>query len=343
MQKHSRHAPGVRDGVAVRGGVEAPARRDHLSLVARPGPAVQAASRRTGNERPLVGILAMLLCTALFPISDTTAKILTADLPSLEVAWLRYAAFLIMTLPVLLRGRSALATRRPGLQFGRALASAASTAIAILSFGFLPVAESTAIGFVAPVIVTAMAAMFLGETVGLRRWIAAAVGLVGVAVIVQPGSSAFQLVSLIPLCGSLASATSTITTRMARDERPDTTLFWSAIIGFIVLSGTVVFVWKTPSWNDVAIGGIVGFFATLASLMQVFAYRHAPASLLQPFSYSQLIWAGALGFAAFGTVPGPAMLGGAAIIAASGIYTAWREAVRSRTGRGGKGAAAHPG
>ncbi len=331
MQRSPRHAPG-----AARPIVDASSRRRHLAVV----PTMAVETRAVGAERPLLGIVAMLLCTALFPISDTASKILTADLPSLEVAWLRYVVFLVMTLPVLMRGRGALATRRPGLQIGRGLASAASTAIAILSFGFLPVAESTAIGFVAPVIVTAMAAIFLGETVGIRRWIAAAVGLVGVAVIVQPGSSAFQLASLIPLCGSLASATSTITTRMARDERPDTTLFWSAIIGFIVLSGMVVFVWKTPSWNDVAIGGIVGFFATLASLMQVFAYRHAPASLLQPFSYSQLIWAGTLGFAVFGTVPGPAMLGGAAIIAASGIYTAWREAVRGRADRGGGDAAA---
>ena len=321
MQRSPRHAPGAARPIG-----DASSRRRHLALV----PKIAVEGRAVGTERPVVGILAMLLCTALFPISDTAAKMLTVDLPPLEVAWLRYLVFLIMTLPVLVRGRSALATRRPAVQFGRALASAASTAVAILSFAFLPVAESTAIGFVAPVIVTAMAAVFLRESVGIRRWIAAAVGLVGVAIIVQPGSSAFQLASLIPLFGSLASATSTITTRMARDERPDTTLFYSAIIGFLVLSGMVVFVWKTPSWNDVAIGGIVGLFATLASLMQVFAYRHAPASLLQPFSYSQLIWAGALGFAVFGTVPGPAMLGGAAIIAASGIYTAWRETVRGR-------------
>ena len=84
-----------------------------------------------------------------------------------------------------------------------------------------------------------------------------------------------------------------------------------------------------PTWNDVAIGCIAGFFATVASLMQVFAYRHAPASLLAPFTYTQLLWAGSLGFLAFGTVPGPSMLGGAAIVAASGIYTAWREAVRA--------------
>ncbi len=185
----------------------------------------------------------------------------------------------------------------------------------------------------APVIVTAMAAMFLSEKVGLRRWAAALVGLAGVTIIVQPGTSAFHLASLIPLCGSLASATSTITTRMAKAERPDTTLFYSALIGFAILSVMVLFQWQTPTWPQVAIGGVVGFFATVASLMQVYAYRNGSASLLAPFSYTQLIWASALGFVAFGSVPGPAMLCGAAVIAASGIYTAWRESVRSAARR----------
>ncbi len=205
-----------------------------------------------------------------------------------------------------------------------------ATSTAIVSFSFLPVAESTAIGFLAPVIVTALAALLLGERVGLRRWSAALVGLAGVLIIVQPGSSAFRATSLIPLAGSIVGALSAITTRMVKDERPDATLFYSAIVGFVVISVPVALNWHTPTWQQVAVGGIVGFFATLASLMQVFAYRNAPASMLAPFSYTQLVWAGGLGFAVFGTVPGAAMLCGAAVIAASGIYTAWRETVAAR-------------
>lgn len=328
-QSFRRNRGGVAAGFEAPAGRKAPAPQPqartgrHLALV--PAPAAKAKVR---PERTLVGVLALLACTALFPISDTAAKLLTTSMPPVEVAWLRYLVFLIMTAPALLRGRAMLATERPKLQFARALASALSTVIAIVSFGFLPVAETTAIGFLAPVLVTGMAFLFLGEKVGPRRWIAAVLGLVGVAIIVQPGSSTFQAASLIPLCGSLAGASSSILTRMAKDERPDTTLFYSAIIGFAILSMLVAFQWHTPTWQQVAIGGFVGFFATLASLMQVFAYRNASASLLQPFSYSQLIWAAALGYVAFGAVPGPAMFLGASIIAASGIYTAWREARR---------------
>ena len=281
-------------------------------------------------ERPLVGMLALLAGSALFSMSDVVSKVLTASLPGIEVAWLRYLVFVIMTAPLLLRGRGVLRTARPGVQIGRAVAAAASTSLFIVAFGVMPVANATAIGFMAPVVVTAMAALILREKVGIRRWSAALVGLAGVIVIVQPGGSTFEAASLIPLCGSVASATAVIGTRLVKDERPETTLLYAALIGFALVSVLTGFVWQTPTWNQVAVGGITGFFATLASLMQIYAYRNAPASLLAPLSYTQLLWAAGLGYLAFGTVPGPAMLCGAAIIAASGIYTAWREAVRGK-------------
>ncbi len=280
-------------------------------------------------ERTLVGILALLASVALFPVSDIASKMLTATLPGIEVAWMRYLVFVVMTVPLLLRDRSLLRTKRPGILAGRAVASAASTALFIVAFGMMPVANATAIGFLAPVVVTALAALVLRERVGLRRWSAALVGLLGVLVIVQPGGGSFTPASLVPLLGSIASASAVIGTRLVRDERPETTMLYQAVVGFVVVTALAAFDVHWPTWNEVAIGCIGGFFATLASLMQVFAYRHAPASLLSPFTYTQLLWAAGLGFMAFGTVPGPSMLAGAAIITASGIYTAWRETVRA--------------
>ena len=286
-----------------------------------------AAARKP--ERAVVGIVALLASAALYPVSDNASKMLTASLPGLEVAWMRYLVFVVMTVPLLLRDRSLLRAARPMMLTGRAVASAASTVLFIVAFGMMPVANATAIGFMAPVVVTAMAALVLREKVGLRRWAAALVGLAGVMVIVQPGGSAFTLASLVPLVGSVASASAIIGTRLARGERPETTMLYQAVIGFAVVSVLAAFDWHMPTWNEVAIGCISGFFATIASLMQVFAYRHAPASMLSPFTYAQLLWAAGLGYLAFGTVPGPAMLIGAAIIAASGIYTAWCEALRA--------------
>lgn len=285
-------------------------------------------------ERTVVGILALLASVALFPVSDTASKMLTATLPGIEVAWMRYLVFVVVTVPLLLRDRTLLRAARPGLLAGRALAAALSTSLFIVAFGTMPVANATAIGFLAPVVVTAMAALFLGEKVGLRRWSAALVGLVGVIVIVQPGGGSFTLASIVPLLGSIASATAVIGTRLAKDERPETTMLYQAVVGFVVVTALAAFDFHQPSWSELAVGCISGLFATVASLMQVFAYRYAPASLLSPFTYTQLLWAAGLGFVAFGTVPGPSMVLGAAIIAASGIYTAWRETVRARATQG---------
>ncbi len=321
------------DDAAIRRDAGASPRPPARVLAARPAvtaPAKTVSVPLLRPERTLVGILALLVSAALFPVSDVVSKVLTASLPGIEVAWLRYLVFVVMTVPLLLRGGGVLRTARPGAQVGRAVAAAASTSLFIVAFGVMPVANATAVGFMAPVVVTAMAALVLREKVGVRRWSAALVGLAGVVVIVQPGGSTFALASLIPLCGSIASASAVIGTRLVKDDQPETTLLYAALIGFAVVSVVTASVWQTPTWNQVAVGGITGFFATLASLMQVYAYRNAPASLLAPFSYTQLLWAAGLGYFVFGTVPGPAMLVGAAIIAASGIYTGWREAVRGK-------------
>jgi drug/metabolite transporter (DMT)-like permease len=176
--------------------------------------------------------------------------------------------------------------------------------------------------------VTGLAALVLRESVGPRRWAACLVGLLGVLIIVRPGTGTFQPATLIPFVGSIASAVAVLNTRMAKAECADTTILYSALVGFALLSLGVVFCWQTPTWPQVAIGGIVGFFATFASFAQLYAYRQAPASLLAPFCYSQLIWAAGLGYLVFGTIPGPAMLLGAGVIVASGLATAFAEAPR---------------
>ena len=326
--RHPRHHPLAETPEALR----RVASRDVVRRASRPAmvPASAAAAR---GERTIVGILALLASVALFAVSDTASKVLTTSLPAIEVAWLRYLVFTVMTVPLLLRGPHVLRTSRPRVQIGRAVASACSTALFVVAFGLMPVANATAIGFLAPIVVTAMAALFLAEKVGIRRWSAAVVGLVGVMVIVQPGGSTFGLSSLVPLAGSVMSASAVIGARLAKDEKPETTMLYGALVGFVVLTGFVAFRFEVPTWSQVAVGGISGFFATVATLMQLFAYRNAAASLLAPFSYTQLLWAGGLGFVVFGTVPGAAMVLGAAIIAASGVYTAWREAVRAREAR----------
>ena len=283
---------------------------------------------RAGADRTAWGVLAILAGTVAFPLSDLAAQSLTQSLPALEVAWLRYIVFLMAVLPLLMRGTGALRTARPGLQVLRGTMSACSTIAAIVSFKFLPVAESTAIGFIAPVVVTALAMMVLGEKVGLRRWGAALAAFVGVMVIVQPGGASFRPAALIPLAGAVASAVAVIGTRLSKNDAPGTTMLYSALVGTVILSGLVAFDWTTPSAAELQVALLVGGFGALGTLMQVIAYRLAPASLLAPFTSMQLIWAGGLSFLFVGAVPTAGMLAGSAIIGASAIYTGYRERVK---------------
>ncbi|WP_131194473.1 DMT family transporter [Lichenihabitans psoromatis] len=279
-------------------------------------------------DRSALGIAAILASTMAFPLSDLAAQSLMTSLPPLEVAWLRYVVFLLATLPLLARGRRSVTAVRPGLQLLRGGMAALSTLAAILSFKYLAVPETTAIGFVAPVMVTALAMIFLGEKVGIRRWSAAIAALIGVLIIVQPGGSSFRLAALIPLAGAVASAVAVIGTRLNKQDTASTSILYSALIGTVMLSALVVFDWTTPDPAQIKVVIAVGLFGGLGSLMQVVAYRFAPASLLAPFTYVQLLWASGLSFLFLGTVPTVGMVVGSAIIAASAIYTAYRERVK---------------
>jgi drug/metabolite transporter (DMT)-like permease len=299
--------------------------------------AAPIAARLRGTERAaaprvestLAGMLLLVASTICYAASDVTSKFLTGSIPPIEVAWFRYVVFIAAMLPMLLLdARRLLRTERRMLQILRGGGTVLSTIFFLVALLQLPVPEATTIGFAAPLFITVMAVVFLGEVVGIRRWAALAVGLIGVLVIVRPGSSAFQVATLLPLCGAVVSAGSAIALRLMKDESPDTTMVYSAIVGVVILSGLTALNWTTPDWQQLAIALLGGVFVTLANLLQICAYRQAPASTLAPFTYTQLIWASGLGFLAFGILPGSATLVGGAIITASGIYTAYRERVR---------------
>jgi len=151
--------------------------------------------------------------------------------------------------------------------------------------------------------------------------------------VVQPGGDAFSLAALLPMGAALAWAFAAIATRMMSSERPETTLAWSALIGFLALSAYVPFAWQSPTWREIGIAFLMGTFSTVGHWLICVSYRKAPVSTLAPFSYVQLLFAGLMGFAAFGNVPGVWTFVGGAVIAASGLYTAHRERVRAREAR----------
>lgn len=288
-------------------------------------------------QSPVRGILLLVLSTVFFSLCDVITKYLAATLPAVEIAWIRYATFACIVVPMVVPtgGRALLRAKRPGLQVLRSLGVIGSTLFFTQGLRYLPVAESTAIYFISPILIMALSILFLGETVGWRRWLAALVGLSGVLVVIRPGTDAFQATALLPLLGATSWAAGAVVTRkMSGNDHPLTTLVYSAVLGCLGLIVLLPFHWVTPTGVEIGLGILMGLFFSIGQWLVVLAYRHGNASVIAPFSYVQLIWAGGLGYLVFSALPDGWTILGACIIAASGLYTAYRERVRMLQARG---------
>lgn len=290
------------------------------------------------RDAPLRGIGLVLVTGVFFTSADAVSKLLAAEMSTLQVIWLRYGTFMLIMLALVWRsgGRSRLQTKRPALQFLRGLGVTVSSILFVGGLQYLAIADATASSFVAPLFVTALSIPMLGETIGWRRWTATLIGLVGVLIVVRPGGSGFQLASLLPVASALSWAFAMIITRsMSRTETPLTTLTYSAMIGFALVSLAVPFVWRPLTSEFLLMGLFIGVSSTVGHWLLVTAFRYADASLLAPFSYLQLLWASAFGYLLFTVLPDIWTLVGAVIIAASGLYTAHRERIRGKRIVGG--------
>jgi drug/metabolite transporter (DMT)-like permease len=311
--------------------VTRPAAALKLDRAPLPLPKKPAAVAPARSDRPFRGIALILASTVFLGVSDVTAKYLSATLPSIEITWIRFLVFALIMTPAMIPGSPiySLRTRQPGMQLLRGAALLSSSLFFISGLRFLPIAEASATGFVSPLFVTALSILFLGERVGLRRWLATAVGLIGVMIILRPGTGAFHPAAFFPLVSAFAWACTLIMTRtMSGREHAATIMTYSSIAGVCILTALVPFVWVVPSWHDVLFGILIGIASTAGQWIVVLAFRYADASVLAPFSYSQLLWVSILGFLVFGEVPDVWTITGAIFIVASGLYTAHRERVR---------------
>jgi drug/metabolite transporter (DMT)-like permease len=280
-------------------------------------------------DHPLRGIGLIVTSTVFLACSDALAKYLSLTLPPVEIAWIRFLVFFIIVTPMMARGSSVLRSNRPGLQVWRAVGLVISSLFFISGLRFLHIAEASATSFIAPVFVTALSIVLLGEKVGIRRWAATLMGLVGVMIVVRPGSSAFHPAAIFPIMSALGWAmTLTVTRMISGKDRAVTTMVYSAITGLCLLTALVPFIWVTPSWRDILLGIGIGIASTTGQWIVVLAFRYADASVLAPFSYCQLVWATIFGFFIFGETPDLWTIAGAAVIIGSGIYTAHRERLR---------------
>jgi drug/metabolite transporter (DMT)-like permease len=305
-------------------------RLDHAPL---PPSEEKTAERRAPAraDHPFKGIALILLSTIFLGTSDATSKYLSATLPSVEIAWIRFLVFAIIMVPAMVPGTAiySLRTTSVRLQLLRGTALLGSSLFFITGLRYLPIAEASATGFVSPLFVTALSIIFLAEKVGVRRWIATATGLFGVLVILRPGTSAFHVAAFLPIVSAFCWAVTLIMTRMmSGKEHSSTIMTYSSIAGVAIMSALVPFAWVAPTWHDIMFGILVGVASTAGQWIVVLAFRYADASVLAPFSYTQLLWVSILGFLVFGEVPDAWTIVGAGFIVVSGLYTAHRERVR---------------
>lgn len=291
-----------------------------------PLPLVPAVAPRGRRNEYLAGILRIVIATLFFAICDVAAKYLTNTLPVVEVVWARYATFaLIAILPTLRKGGSALHSRRPGAQLTRAVCLVGSTALFVIGVRSLPIADATAINFASPLFITVLSVLLLHERVDLQRWIAVLVGLVGVLLVARPGVGVFQLATLFPLLSAACWAMGMIITRrLASVDNTATTLAWTAVCGAAGSSVLLPFSWVTPTPAEAGWAIVMGVTFTVGHGLVATAYRKAPASIIAPFSYLQLLNSTVLGIFVFDAIPGSSTLFGGAVIAASGLYIAHR-------------------
>jgi drug/metabolite transporter (DMT)-like permease len=302
-----------------------------------PAPALPVTAEALPRPRPsddngLRGIGLTLLASVFLSSADVASKYLADSVPALQITWMRYAAFAAIMLVIALPGGVAvLRPKRFSMQLLRGIAVTVSSILFVSSLKYLPIADATATSFVAPLFVTALSIPLLGEKVGWRRWSATLIGLLGVLIVVRPGGAGFQMASLLPVLSALTWAFALIVTRMmSASENPVTTLTYSALTGFVLLTLLQPLTWQPLSVSAMAIGAFIGIASTVGHWFVILAFRHADASLLAPFSYVQLLWASLFGFFLFAVLPDIWTLVGSVIIAGSGLYTAHRERMRAR-------------
>lgn len=224
-------------------------------------------------------------------------------------------------------GAGVIRTHRFGAHLWRSAIGLVSMYLSFRALASLPLAEATTISFAAPLFAIGLSALLLGEQVGPRRWTAVAVGFLGVVVVADPGGESLPLAGLLfAIGGAVGVAAVTIAIRrIGRTEASETTVFWFSALSLVVLAVPTLQTATPHGAREWLLLVGIGLTGGVAQLFMTGSLRLAPVSVIAPFDYSQLIWAVLLGWAIWTTVPTPQTWIGAAIIAACGLYSAYRE------------------
>ena len=287
----------------------------------------------TGGHPIARAIVLFILAGLCLTTLDATAKVLVLrDYPVWWVVWARYVGHLLVVLPLvwIRSGPGFWRTRHPVLQLGRSAMLVIATSTFFTALRYLPLAEASAISFVAPLFIVMLSGPLLGERVTGARWLAVGVGFVGIVLVTRPGSAAFHPAALLMVLMALSNALYQIMTRKLTGDSVYVTLFYTAIAGAVgfTFALPLTAAHSLPGLADALLFVALGVFAGLGHWSMIAALQTAEASQLTPFTYLQMTWPLLLGWVLFGQFPDGISFAGIGVIVIAGLWLAWQE--RSR-------------
>ena len=273
-------------------------------------------------------IIYNLLAWVMLPIMDGFAKYLSSDLPVLQITWARYFFTVVFTFPLMFFffKKYLVWTDKPKLQLIRGLILLTANISFFYSISVISLPKALTLAFVAPLVVTAFSPFFLGESVGYRRWAAVIIGFIGSLVVIRPGFLEINLASLAALgTGIMYGFYLIITRKLSTSDNPLLTLLLTGVVGAIIATTFMPFVWVSPTFNQWSIMAAIGLFACIGHLFIILSLKFADASKLAPFSYFEIVTNIIIAYYFFGDFPDSWTFLGLFIIVFSGIYISRRE------------------
>ena len=277
-------------------------------------------------------IVLNLSAWVMLPIMDGFAKYLSLTLPVLQITWSRYFFTVVIVLPIMLIffRKNLTWTEKPKLQLIRGLILFCANILFFYSISIISLAKALTLAFIAPLIVTALSPVLLGEKVGFRRWAAVVIGFIGSLVVIRPGFVEFNLASIAALGTGILYGFYLIITRKLHDaDNPLLTLLLTGIVGAILGTMIMPTVWVQPTITEWYMMFAIGFFASIGHLFLILSLKYADASKLAPFSYFEIVTNIIIGYFFFSHFPDNWTFLGLFIIILSGIYISRREKVIS--------------
>ena len=297
-----------------------------------PGPGALAAMPRQWDRRLLMGVLFICLSGVTSSLMNGFAKLLGETYNSLQVSWARAFGHVLFMLAVFVPrfGLRMLRTRRLSRHVLRSSCLLISNLSFFFALTFIPIGDASAINMIGPLFVAALAWPMLGERTTPGRVLAVTIGFAGVLVIIRPGTAVFHWAALLIIFSALVNALYQIFTRgIADTEAPETSAIYSSVVGAFGMLLVLPFVWKTPaSLTHLALFCSLGMLGAISHYFVALALGFAPANLVTPFQYVQLIGSALVGYFLFSTLPDLFTWIGAAVIICSGLYIGWTQTRR---------------